>query len=133
MPLIAPYMLEVFSSTFSICFSRCFQMRAMARYKRAGEFETREFHEAFEANHIGYVWYLMALIALGAVVGLFFYGRWIMTLTRPGAHQAAQPVTDARRHSDPVVAVPAGDQLIAPFLFDDPGDAFRDAVGQGAE
>ncbi len=29
------------------------EMLAMARYKRAGEFETREFHEAFEANHIG--------------------------------------------------------------------------------
>ena len=28
---------------------------AMARYKHAGEFETREFHEAFESNHIGYI------------------------------------------------------------------------------
>jgi hypothetical protein len=33
----------------------------------------------------------MALIALGAVVGLFFYGRWIAQLTRPGA--AAAPAT----------------------------------------
>ena len=31
------------------------EMLAMARYKRAGEFETREFHVAFEANHIGYI------------------------------------------------------------------------------
>ncbi len=31
------------------------EMRAMHRYHRAGEFETREFHEAFEANHIGYI------------------------------------------------------------------------------
>ena len=31
------------------------EMLAMARYKRAGEFETREFHEAFEENHIGYI------------------------------------------------------------------------------
>jgi glycerol-3-phosphate acyltransferase PlsY len=31
------------------------EMRDMHRYHRAGEFETREFHEAFEANHIGTV------------------------------------------------------------------------------
>ncbi len=31
------------------------EMRAMHRYHSAGEFETREFHEAFEANHIGYI------------------------------------------------------------------------------
>jgi MFS family permease len=39
----------------------------------------------YEANHIGYVWYLMALIAVGAVIGLFFYGRWLTALARsPG-------------------------------------------------
>ncbi len=31
------------------------EMVSMARHKHAGEFETREFHEAFESNHIGYV------------------------------------------------------------------------------
>jgi glycerol-3-phosphate acyltransferase PlsY len=31
------------------------EARQIGRYHRAGEFETREFHEAFEANHIGYI------------------------------------------------------------------------------
>ena len=31
------------------------EMRAMHEHHRAGEFETRAFHEAFEANHIGYI------------------------------------------------------------------------------
>ncbi len=31
------------------------EARLISRYHRAGEFETREFHEAFEANHIGYI------------------------------------------------------------------------------
>ena len=31
------------------------EMLEMNRHHRAGEFETREFHEAFEANHIGYI------------------------------------------------------------------------------
>jgi glycerol-3-phosphate acyltransferase PlsY len=31
------------------------EMRAIGAHHRAGEFETREFHEAFESNHIGYV------------------------------------------------------------------------------
>ena len=42
----------------------------------------------YEANNVGYVWYLMALIAIGSVIGLFFYGRWIAALTRPGATTA---------------------------------------------
>ena len=37
----------------------------------------------YEANNVGYVWYLMALVAMGAVVGLFFYGRWIHALVGP--------------------------------------------------
>ena len=31
------------------------EMREIGRYHRAGAFETREFHEAFESNHIGYI------------------------------------------------------------------------------
>jgi glycerol-3-phosphate acyltransferase PlsY len=31
------------------------EMRAIGAYHRAGAFETREFHEAFESNHIGYI------------------------------------------------------------------------------
>ena len=31
------------------------EARQIGRYHRAGEFETRAFHEAFEANHIGYI------------------------------------------------------------------------------
>jgi glycerol-3-phosphate acyltransferase PlsY len=31
------------------------EMRAIGHYHRAGAFETREFHEAFESNHIGYI------------------------------------------------------------------------------
>lgn len=31
------------------------EMRQMWHYYRAGEFQTREFHEAFESNHIGYI------------------------------------------------------------------------------
>ncbi|MEX1297256.1 MAG: glycerol-3-phosphate acyltransferase [Candidatus Limnocylindrales bacterium] len=31
------------------------EARAISRYHAAGEFETREFHEAFESNHIGYI------------------------------------------------------------------------------
>lgn len=31
------------------------EMRQIRHYHRAGEFETREFHEAFESNHIGYI------------------------------------------------------------------------------
>lgn len=31
------------------------EMRQMWQFHRAGEFRTREFHEAFESNHIGYI------------------------------------------------------------------------------
>jgi hypothetical protein len=44
----------------------------------------------YEANNVGYVWYLMALIALGAVVGLFFYGRWLAALTGPAGNSAPE-------------------------------------------
>ena len=44
----------------------------------------------YEANNVGYVWYLMALIALGAVVGLFFYGRWLAALTGPAGRSAPE-------------------------------------------
>jgi len=45
----------------------------------------------YEANNIGVVWYLMAVIAVGAAIGLFFYGRWILTLAAPSGSQAPQP------------------------------------------
>lgn len=31
------------------------EMRQIRHFKRAGAFETREFHEAFEGNHVGYI------------------------------------------------------------------------------
>ena len=47
----------------------------------------------YQANNVGAVWYLMAIIAVGAAIGLFFYGRWILALsgadTRPVAETAA--------------------------------------------
>jgi hypothetical protein len=47
----------------------------------------------YQANNVGAVWYLMAVIAVGAAIGLFFYGRWILALsgadTRPVAETAA--------------------------------------------
>jgi POT family proton-dependent oligopeptide transporter len=47
----------------------------------------------YHANDVGMVWYLMAIIAVAAAVGLFFYGRWILTLARPVIRPVAQPVT----------------------------------------
>jgi MFS family permease len=47
----------------------------------------------YQANNVGAVWYLMAVIAVGAAIGLFFYGRWILALsgadTRPVAEIGA--------------------------------------------
>lgn len=44
----------------------------------------------YDANNVGYVWYLMALVAFGAAIGLFFYGRWLWALTRPAAGVAPE-------------------------------------------
>jgi len=46
----------------------------------------------YQTNNVGAVWYLMAIIAVGAAIGLFFYGRWILALsgrTVPPATEAA--------------------------------------------
>ncbi len=37
----------------------------------------------YEANKVGYVWYLMALIAVVSVIGLFLYGRWLAAMVDP--------------------------------------------------
>lgn len=44
----------------------------------------------YQANNVGFVWDLMALIALASAIGLFFYGRWIMTLVKSDAATAPQ-------------------------------------------
>jgi hypothetical protein len=44
----------------------------------------------YQANNIGAVWYLMAIIAVGAAIGLFFYGRWILALSGVSARHAAE-------------------------------------------
>ncbi len=46
----------------------------------------------YNANNVGMMWYLMAIIAVGAAIGLFFYGRWILTLASPAAQPVPQPV-----------------------------------------
>ena len=56
-----------------------------------GGTETAMTDMLYQANNVGSVWYLMAVFAIGAVIGLFFYGRWIAVLTRPGA--ATVPAT----------------------------------------
>jgi hypothetical protein len=45
----------------------------------------------YEANNVGLVWYLMAVVAVFAAIGLFLYGRWILTLVRPSGQVAPQP------------------------------------------
>ncbi len=45
----------------------------------------------YDANNVGVVWYLMALVAVGSAIGLFFYGRWIRTLVSPHAQAATAP------------------------------------------
>ncbi|MCZ6640859.1 MAG: MFS transporter [Gammaproteobacteria bacterium] len=36
----------------------------------------------YQANSVGVVWDIMAVIAIISAVGLFFYGRWILSITR---------------------------------------------------
>ncbi len=36
----------------------------------------------YQANGVGFVWDLMAIIAMASALGLFFYGRWILALAR---------------------------------------------------
>lgn len=36
----------------------------------------------YDANNVGMVWNLMAIVALVTAVGLYFYGKWILTLVR---------------------------------------------------
>lgn len=45
----------------------------------------------YQANSVGFVWDLMALIALASAIGLFFYGRWILALARVRGPAAPQP------------------------------------------
>jgi MFS family permease len=47
----------------------------------------------YDANNVGVVWYLMAAVAVLAAIGLFLYGRWILTLVSPSAQPAPQPAT----------------------------------------
>jgi len=48
----------------------------------------------YQANNVGMVWNLMACVAIGSAIGLFFYGRWIYALTHPGAAPAPEPAVD---------------------------------------
>jgi MFS family permease len=45
----------------------------------------------YDANNVGFVWYLMAIVAVVSAIGLFFYGRWIRTLVIPSGATAAAP------------------------------------------
>jgi hypothetical protein len=45
----------------------------------------------YHANNVGNVWFLMGCIAVGAAIGLFFYGRWIYALTHPIGAPASEP------------------------------------------
>jgi predicted MFS family arabinose efflux permease len=45
----------------------------------------------YQANNVGAVWFLMAFIAIGAAIGLFFYGRWIYALAHPVGVPASEP------------------------------------------
>jgi hypothetical protein len=42
----------------------------------------------YDANNVGYVWYLMAIVAVASAMGLFVYGRWIRTLVHPSGPPA---------------------------------------------
>ena len=46
----------------------------------------------YAANNVGYVWYLMAIVAVVSALGLFVYGRWISTLIDPSRTSAQAPV-----------------------------------------
>ena len=41
----------------------------------------------YEANNVGMVWELMAIVAFVTSIGLFFYGKWVMTII----HSDRQP------------------------------------------
>jgi len=45
----------------------------------------------YDANNVGYVWYLMSIVAVVSAFGLFFYGRWIRTLVSPSAAPVPAP------------------------------------------
>ena len=45
----------------------------------------------YDANNVGAVWYLMAVVAVISAIGLFFYGRWIRTLVIPTGATATAP------------------------------------------
>jgi hypothetical protein len=48
----------------------------------------------YDANNVGAVWYLMAVVAVVSAIGLFFYGRWIRTLVIPTGATATAPAGD---------------------------------------
>src|SRR6185436_4432066 len=58
-------------------------------------------------------------------------GRDHLALRR--ADQLADLVAGALRQADPVGAVPAGDEILAPFVRDDPGEPLTRAARKGSE
>ncbi len=36
----------------------------------------------YDANNIGFIWYLMASVAFVTAIGLYIYGKWVLTLVR---------------------------------------------------
>jgi len=36
----------------------------------------------YEANQVGYIWDIMAVVAFLTAIGLYFYGKWIMKIVR---------------------------------------------------
>lgn len=44
----------------------------------------------YQANSVGIVWDIMAVVAIVSAAGLFFYGRWILSITRTFTAQASR-------------------------------------------
>ncbi|MCB9651899.1 MAG: MFS transporter, partial [Deltaproteobacteria bacterium] len=39
-------------------------------------------HVLYQANNVGMVWYIMAIVGLISAAGIYMYGKWILTLHR---------------------------------------------------
>jgi hypothetical protein len=42
-------------------------------------------HMLYEANNIGMAWYIIGAIGIISAVGIFIYGKWLLTMQRQQA------------------------------------------------
>ena len=52
----------------------------------------------YETNNVGYVWYIMGLVAVISAVGFMVYAIWMNRLLNPGTTAGPQKAPDVRRN-----------------------------------